>query len=100
MDDWELENVEGKADHISERWELDKQALKDGVSEQNKNPTSSKWGSLEWAKMKGEDWRELFTTKLVVGDQVIPAPTHLFAPMTGIADNWVPYADPHERRPR
>lgn len=75
-------SARGRAD-VSDRWELDLDALQRGVDEQVGKER------MTWAPLEGSDWRELFRTRLVLGPgQTVESPSHLFG-----NDTWLPYAD-------
>jgi hypothetical protein len=76
-------SARGKADGVSDRWELDLASLGEGVDEQVGKE------QMTWAPLEGNDWRELFQTRLVLGPgQTVVSPSHLFG-----NDTWLPYAD-------
>jgi hypothetical protein len=79
--------VGGKADGVTDRWELDLTGLASGVKEKVGKDT------MEWQGLADGDWRSLFKTKVQLGPgQEFEAGNHLFGHL-GVTDRWIPYAD-------
>ena len=73
----------GKADGVTDRWELDLAGLQAGVDEQVGKDR------MTWPALTGGDWKDLFRSTLALGPGMsVVSPSHLFG-----NDTWVPYAD-------
>lgn len=73
----------GKADSVTDRWELDLAGLQAGVDEKVGKD------QMTWPKLQSNDWQDLFRSRLVLSPTTsVDSPSHLFG-----NDTWVPYAD-------